>query len=245
MQALFVALTVVAVLSSAWTIRASVLNPRSMADGRQAVDYRTYMDATDHWLAGESFYPEWQTAGPYRIPTLGDAELGPPPILYPPPSLVLFVPFALAPRPLSVTFWYAIPLLIIAWAVWRHRPSPWAWPLIVLAAMWQQTFWLVLSGNPAALWCTAAVALGTVYGWPALAVALRPTLLPLMLIGAHRRTWWVAAAAGLAVSAVFLPMWPDYVAASVNAQGSSTLYLWQHYVLVAVPLLAWAARRSR
>jgi hypothetical protein len=35
------------------------------------------------------------------------------------------------------------------------------------------------------------------WGWPALAVALKPTLLPFALIGARRRSWWLVAGLGL------------------------------------------------
>lgn len=210
--------------------------------GRLGVDYRTYMDATHSWLSGGPFYHPWQVAGPYPLPL----QTGPPPpILYPPPSLLLFVPFALAPGPLSVVLWYAVPLGIIAWVIARHHPAPWVWAFMAMGVLWSKTLWLVVSGNPASLWATAAVALGTVYAWSALGVLLRPTMFLLAFVGVRHRSWWVGLAVSLGVAALFLPMWPDYIAASLNVYDVPTFYLYQHYVFAAVPLITWVARRSR
>ena len=67
-----------------------------------AVDYQLYMDAARSWLADGTFYLPYQLAGPYLV-TAGD-------VLYPPYSLVLFVPFTFLPAIL----WWAVPIAITA-----------------------------------------------------------------------------------------------------------------------------------
>jgi hypothetical protein len=70
-------------------------------------DYAMYMERTRAWLAGDGFYVPHQLAGPYPI-AFGDA-------MYPPVTLVLFVPFTILP----VILWWAIPLAITAVSLWR------------------------------------------------------------------------------------------------------------------------------
>jgi hypothetical protein len=77
---------------------------------------------------------------------------------------------------------------------------------------------LLYTGNPT-IWLSAAVALGTVWGWPAVAVALKPTLLPFAFIGVRRRSWWLVAGLGLVVSIPFWGMWLDWFHAVTNAYG--------------------------
>jgi hypothetical protein len=48
-------------------------------------DYRIYMDATNRWLAGGSYFLSRQLAGPYQL-EMGD-------VMYPPVALWLFAPF--------------------------------------------------------------------------------------------------------------------------------------------------------
>lgn len=211
---------------------------------RFAADFRVYMAVTREWLGGGPFYQPWQLAGPYDLPGTPFAPPTGPPILYPPYALVLFVPFALVPETVSMLLWFVIPVTVTGWSLVRLRPAPWAWPIVAAAATWSQSLWLLVSGNPAALWGTAALALGAVYGWPALGVLIRPTALPLAVIGIHRRSWWVAAAVGALVSLAFLPMWPDYIVATLNARGASELYLYQHYVLAVVVLGPWLSSRA-
>ena len=113
---------------------------------------------TSRWLAGGSFYPEHQLAGPYPI-TDGD-------ILYPPTTIPLFMAFLVLPRFL---FW-AIPLAVVAWAVVRDRPAPWTWPLMALCLAYIPTMVKIVHFNPF-IWAAAAIALGTHLR---LAVAPRP-----------------------------------------------------------------------
>lgn len=204
-------------------------------------DYNQYMGATRDWLAGQPFYHAWQVAEPYWLPT-APGQGGQAPNLYPPYALVLFVPFALLPSPISAVLWWTIPLSIIVWVLWKLRPPLWTYPVLAACLLWKQTIWLLLVGNPAALWGTAALSLGTLYGWPALGVMLRPMLAPFALLGIRQRSWWIALGASLLLCALFLPMWPDYIAASLNARGATMLYLWEHVPLALVPVVPWLAR---
>ena len=92
------------------------------------VDFILYRDAAARWLAGGPYFEPYQLAGPYPI-TAGD-------VLYPPVALWLFVPFTVLPAVL----WWAIPIAVAAWAVWRLQPSPEWWPLIALCIAWRRPF---------------------------------------------------------------------------------------------------------
>ncbi|MGH9034606.1 MAG: hypothetical protein ACRD0O_02495 [Acidimicrobiia bacterium] len=60
---------------------------------------------------GSPYLPE-QVAGPW--------QLGPYSFVHPPAALALFVPFVVLPAVL----WWAIPIAVTAWALWRLRPHP-------------------------------------------------------------------------------------------------------------------------
>jgi len=199
-----------------------------------AHDVNLYLDAARRWVSGAGFYRPEQVAGPYQLPT--DA------VLYPPVALLLLVPFTVLPAVL----WWAIPTAITAWVIWRHRPTSLGVVLILISLAIPTNWWLIVAGNPS-MWATAALALGTLYGWPAVAVLIKPSLVPFALFGAWRRSWWFALAAGALVSLAFLPMWPDWLAVVLNARGSRSglLYSAIDIPLMLIPLLAWATRTRR
>ena len=201
------------------------------APGMIGYDMGLYLDATRGWLAGEPFYPAWQVAGPYAI--------GQGAILYPPSSIPLFAAFTILPAPL---FWI-IPLGVIALVVAYHRPAPWTWPIMAAGLAFPPTEVRLTLGNPA-MWAAAAVALGTVYGWPAVLALVKPSLAPFALVGANRRSWWLALA-GLAVgSAVFGTLWLDYLTVLANSQNPQGLLYSLHDVpLMLIPLVAWLGSR--
>jgi len=117
------------------------------------------------------------------------------------------VPFLVLP-----TFvWYVVPPLVIGWVIWHHRPAPWSWPLLALCLAWPFTVNTVLYGNPTP-WIAMCVALGTVYGWPAVGVLLKPSLAPFALVGVRRPSWWIALTIGAALSLPLLPLWIQYLA---------------------------------
>lgn len=195
------------------------------------VDRGIYKEAALRWAGGGFWYYPEQVAGPYVI-TQGH-------VLYPPTALVWLVPAAYLPDLL----WWAIPICVIAGVVWHHRPMLWAWPVIGLCL---STFWsveIIASGNPG-LWIAMFAALGTIWR-PAFAlVLLKPSLGPFALFGVRSRGWWGLVVALVVVSLAFLPLWSDYVHVLLNGRGPLAVpwYSLRDVPLVAVPLIAWAAR---
>lgn len=194
-------------------------------NGYGGIDYTLYMEATQRWLAGGPFYEPYQLSGPYPI-RMGD-------VLYPPNGLFLFVPFTFLPAVL----WWAIPLAITAWAVWRMRPSPIAWPFIALCLFWPAFVARTVAGNPV-MWVMAAVALGCLYKWPSIFVLLKPSLFPFALIGIRDRSWWIALAAWALVSLPFGLMWLDWTRAVTNSTGGGLLYSFQDIPILLLPVIA-------
>jgi hypothetical protein len=201
--------------------------------GRVGADLTLYLEATRGWLSGTGFYPTHQLAGPYII---ADGD-----ILYPPTAILLFVPFLALP---PVLFWL-IPAGVLGWVVIRHRPAPWTWPLMALCLAYPPTTVKLVHGNPF-LWVSAAVALGTIYGWPAVLAVLKPTLAPFALIGSRTRRWWLAAAVLVLVSIPFGALWGEYVSVLVDSRNpAGVLYSLSDVPMLLVPLAAWLGRRSR
>lgn len=197
------------------------------------VDFGLYRDAASRWLAGGSFYEPYQLAGPYEI-RAGD-------ILYPPVALVLFVPFAVAPLPIAAAAWWGLPIGATAWAILALRPRVEACPLIALCIAWPTTILKTWTGNPV-IWSMAALALGVLYAWPSVLVALKPSLAPFALFGANRRSWWLAAAAVGVVSLPFGSMWADWLTALANSRGGGLLYSSLEVPMLLLPLVAWLGR---
>ena len=197
-----------------------------------AADFRLYHDATARWFNGGPFYEPYQVAGPYEV-MRGD-------ILYPPPALILFVPFLFLPAIL----WWVVPISVTIWAIVRLRPDPVVWPVMALCLWFPNTGIKHLTGNPV-LWSLAAIALGTIYYWPAVLVAIKPTLAPMALFGAWTKRWWIALGGFAAVSLLFLPMWPDFIAVIRNAHHpAGPLYSVGELPMLLIPVVAWLGRRT-
>jgi hypothetical protein len=203
------------------------------------VDYRLYRDATHLWLDGGPFYPFRQLAGPYEI-TPGD-------VLYPPVAIWLFAPFAIPNGPeaslLAAAAWWLIPLAGTAWAVWRLRPGPWAWPLLALCATNPTTLLKAWTGNPV-IWSMAALALAVALPWRTTAplVLLKPSLAPFALFGIGRRSWWVGALALVLLSLPFGALWREWLTTLVNSRGGGLLYSSLEAPFLLLPLVAWLGR---
>jgi hypothetical protein len=197
------------------------------------LDFVIYRDAAARWLAGGSFYLPEQLAGPYPV--------APPQVLYPPPSLLIFVPFTILPASL----WWVIPIGITVWAIAAHRPRPVAIGVILLCLADPTTLPILVHGNPV-IWLVAAIALATHRAWPAVLVFLKPTLLPFALFGAWHRSWWVALAGAGLLSLLFLPMWDDYVTVAMNARLPGGLgYSIAQIPMLLIPIAAWVGRQQR
>ena len=146
---------------------------------------------------------------------------------------------------LPPVLWWAIPLGAIALVIARHRPRPLALGVIALCLVNPTSISTIYWGNPG-LWMAAAVALATVYGWPAVLVLLKPTLLPFALLGIRRRSWWLSVSALSVVSFLFLPMWFEYIVVVGNARPPGAFnglgYSVSQIPLLLVPVAAWLGR---
>ena len=172
------ALTAILVLFAAW--EAILVVPEALSGPALGLDFHLYLERARSWLAGNGFYLERQLTGaPYEVGT-GDA-------LYPPSVLYLLVPATVLPA----FIWWLIPAMLTGYALWRHRPQLWGWTYITLAFCWPRTWQAILFGNPV-IWVVAAVAAGTLWGWPYVGAFLKPTFGLFGLLGARSRSWWVA-----------------------------------------------------
>lgn len=198
-------------------------------NGYGAIDFDLYLNATRRWLAGGSFYEPYQLAGPYPI-RMGD-------VLYPPNVLLLLIPFTVLPAML----WWAIPLGITAWAVWKLQPAPVSWPFIAFCLFWPPFVARTVAGNPI-MWALAFLALGCLYKWPAALVLIKPSLFPFALIGIRSRSWWIALAAGVLISLPFAGMWIDWMVVLVNSTEGGLLYSLQDLPILLLPIIAWKMR---
>jgi len=196
-----------------------------------AVDYNLYIDATRRVLGGGFYYLPYQLQGPY------DATPGV--ILYPPTFILVMVPFLVLPW---IVYW-ALPIGAVVFAVWRHRPRVVAWPAIAMCLWFPGTTVMVVAGNPALL-AVGALALGTIWFWPSAFVLLKPTLAPLALFGAWKRSWWIALGVLILVSLPFAGMWADYVTVLLNARHPlGLLYNLGEVPTLLLPIVVWAGRR--
>jgi Flp pilus assembly pilin Flp len=196
-------------------------------------DYRLYMEAGRRWLDGGGYYLPSQLAGPY-------APLAPD-VLYPPTSLLLFVPLSFLPAPI----YWLVPMGLTAWAIWRLRPRMVAWPVMAMCLWFPTTSEVYWAGNPV-IWIIAALALGGLYGWPSIVVLLKPTVAPFALLGIWRRSWWFALAGLVVISLPFLSMWPDYFRAMLNAGGAGGwAYSLNQVPTLLLPIAAWVGSGAR
>ena len=198
-------------------------------NGYAAIDFDLYINATRRWLAGGPFFESYQLAGPYDI-RMGD-------VLYPPNVLLLMIPFTVLPAIL----WWAIPLGITAWAVWRLHPAPVSWPFLAFCLFWPPFVARMVAGNPV-IWVLAFLALGCLYKWPAALVLLKPSLFPFALVGIRSRGWWIALLSGLVISLPFAGMWIDWARAITNSTDGGLLYSLQDVPILLLPIIAWKMR---
>lgn len=218
----------VGVAAEAVWIALTVIAPDPIWDF--GMDYRFYVGLGERWLTDGAFYQARQLSGPYEVEFLTLAGTGD--TLYPPPALFLFVPLAFLPA----AAWWLFPLGVTAFALSRLRPSPWAWVVMLLLLAWPRAIGAYLFGNTD-IWMVAGVAGGLVWGWPALALVMKPSLAPLALLGVRRRSWQVGALLGLATIILAAPLWLDYVVAMRNASGLSLGYSLGSLPLLLIPVI--------
>lgn len=199
------------------------------------IDYRTVTgDFAQRWLETGSMYLPNQISGPFAAqPPYVPVAM---PSMYPPQAILLFLPFLVLPAFL----WWAIPLAILVGVLAYLRPAPWSWPVIALICVWPNTSSVFFAGGTT-MWMAAAVALGTVLGWPLLLVLLKPTFAPFALLGIRDRRWWVGAAGLAVLSLVMFPELVRYLSVVRNATGTSLLYSVGDLPLMILPLVARTA----
>ncbi len=202
-------------------------------DAQHAIgtDRAYYEGIGRHWAETGEFYLPRQLAGPYVV----EADVD---VLYPPVAIPFFVALQWLPFPL----WWAIPIAVVAAVVVRFRPADWTWPIIAFCVIWPRNLSDLIYGN-SNMWVTAAIAGGLVVGWPAVLVALKPSLAPFALVGWTRRSWWVAAVILLVASLLALDLWRDYATAIANSD-AEWYYSLEDVVPLSLPLVAWLGRRD-
>ena len=202
-------------------------------------DLSLYQRHVGRFLAGGGLYEPWQLTGPYTIDVVGTTEHTQP-SLYPPLIVPLVAPFLVLPAVL----WWAIPLGVLAYILWRLRPSPLAWLGIGLLCLYPRTFGIVFYGNPS-MWMVAAVAAGLIWRWPAVFVFLKPTLLVFGFVGVRSRSWWVGLGLLGVAGLIFLPVWFEYVTVLLNLRGTDLGYSLAEVPAMLIPVVAWLGRRDR
>jgi hypothetical protein len=137
-----------------------------------------------------------------------------------------------------------VPTGILAGSIYRWRPRWWAWAGLGLVALWPRTVGAVLFGNTD-MWMAALVAGGLLWGWPAVLVSIKSTLMPLAFLGLHRRSWRLAAGGLVALLLVTLPFWLQYVRVLRDVRGLGLDYSLGSAPFVFAPLVAWLGRSRR
>ena len=192
-------------------------------------DARFYRDIGARWLEDGSFYLPHQLAGPYVITLQLDN-------VYPPTALALFVPSTFLPG----LIWWMIPLGLTATVIASWRPAWWIWPFIALLIAWPKTISSVLWGNMD-MWLVAGIAAGLRWGWPALLMTVKPSLIPFALVGFRHRSFWYGAMV-IAVSAVLMwPLWAQYIVVMMNMTIPWDYSLGSMPVML-LPVAAWFGR---
>jgi hypothetical protein len=208
---------------------------RAAAEGVVGIDYLTSLEFGGRFLATGSMYLPSQLAGPFEprpVPhVIVDA-----PSMYPPTAVFLYLPFLVLPAFL----WWAIPLSVIVYAIWRWRPSPWTWGPLALCIGGGWTTVGVLAGNTN-MWVVAGISAGLLWKWPAALIMLKPTLAPFALLGARDRGWWIVLAIATALSLPLIGQWMDYFTVVRNSTASWT-YSYDVWPAFLIPFLAWAGR---
>lgn len=186
--------------------------------GLAGLDLDAYLAATRRWLASGTPYLANEVAGPFAYAPLT--------FLHPPLALLLFVPFLVLPAVL----WWAIPVALTVVAIGSLRPAPWTWPLMA-AGLCVPSFSAAFVVGNTDLWVCAFLAAGLRWGWPAVLIVAKPSLIPLAFVGAVDRAWWISAAVLGAVALAFGSLWLDWLHVVLNSPGSIL------YSLGAVPWL--------
>lgn len=232
---LVVALTVLTFAGAAvvWVIRLGVV----IREGAVAIDFRLWLVIAKRWVETGSMYTADQLAGPFDPQPMDWITMADLPTLYPPPAILLFLPFLVLPAIL----WWVIPLGSIVLVMTRLRPASWTWPVIGAILMWPEVSTSIYVGSTT-MWIVAFLALGLVYHWPSTLILLKPSLAPFALVGIRHRSWWLGLGVWCLVAVLMLPAWLDYLTVARNVD-SGLLYSIGSIPFMLVPVVAWLGRR--
>lgn len=203
--------------------------------GYVAVDYRIHLTFAQRFVDTGSMYLPLQLAGPFD-PQSALTGFDSHPSMYPPHAAYLFVPFLVLPAFL----WWAIPLGLSAYLIASWRPAAWAWPILAMMAFNPVTVTGYIVGNTT-IWLVALVGAGLRWGWPAILITLKPSLLPFALIGIRHRSWWVAGIVLALLSLPLLGQWFAYLEVVQNAQ-TTLLYSLGSVPMMLLMIVAWLSR---
>jgi hypothetical protein len=202
---------------------------RAIRQGTLAVDigywYPLY---AQRWLDTGVLYLPHQLAGPYHVSGQD--------FLFPPIALYVFIPFLVLP----IAIWWIVPTVAFVACFRRYRPALWTFPILALIAAWPRTIGQIVVGG-SDLWVAAAVAFGLMFAWPFVLIVIKPSFLPLALLGARRRSWWIAAAIVGLAALPFGMLWVDYVTAIRNS-GLPLYYSLLQVPIVVAPIVMWLGR---
>lgn len=232
-----IAATVLLLLFAALELEAVVRGQASR--GQIGGDLAVHLAVARRWVETGVLYSPTQLAGPYAYVNAWrpDGVVN----LYPPPTVLLFVPFLLMPAIL----WWLIPLGIVAAGLIYWRPSWWSWPILA-AALVPLPFSASLSTGNTTMWVVAALMLATRWPSAAILLALKPAVLPFAIPFVRYRSWWLAALVFGLVSLLFLPSWPLWWLAVQNLEGTPLLlYAWPGIPLFLFPFVVKHATSIR
>lgn len=200
------------------------------------IDLSLFQTFAERWQATGSMYTPAQLAGPFDPQPEGLRPFTIVPSLYPPPTILLFLPFLWLPALL----WWVLPLGFLAFALWRLRPADWTWPVMALALLSPEVPSMLISGSTN-MWITAFLAGALLYSWPGVLILIKPSLLPFALVGIRHRSWWIALALWSGVSIAMLGQWLAYLTVMQHIQ-AGPLFGIGALPLLLVPVVAWIGR---
>lgn len=197
-------------------------------------DAYVYASIGTHFLeTGQAYFPAqsqaYEAAGMVNI--------------YPPTALYLFVPASLLPRVL----WWLVPLALIGWSLYRLRPAWWALPIMVLACVVPlngPSVPVALVYGNTLLWTISALFVAAAFrpgaAWMAM---IKPTEFLFALPLALRS--WRGMTVAIAMAALMLPLWFDWLAAMRNLEGFSPFRGIAAWPALMIPLIAYLARKAK
>jgi hypothetical protein len=208
--------------------------------GLVGVDLSLFSELGRRFAETGTQYAPFQLAGPYQYDAgSGSTDVSAMPGLYPPLAGPMFALVRFLPKLL----WWIIPLGLTTWLIIRWHPAPWMWPVMALATLSPNTWGSLIAGNTT-MWIVLFVAAGLRWGWPAALIVIKPTFLPLTLVGWRSRWMWIGLAASLGLTVALASELGRYVVVIGNVRGASPLYSLADLPFVLIPVWAYIAQST-